>query len=54
MSGGVVAWDWRKQRTVVLSTLKAEYMAMGEAKKEAIHLRRFLLELGESGNKSIR
>ena len=54
MSGGVVAWDSRKQRTVALSTTEAKYMAMSEATKEAIHLKRFLQELGESGKKSIK
>ncbi|KMQ86248.1 retrovirus-related pol polyprotein from transposon tnt 1-94 [Lasius niger] len=46
MNGGTVAWDSRKQRTVALSTTEAEYMALSEAAKEAVHLQCFLLELG--------
>lgn len=46
MCGGAVAWDSRKQRTVALSTTEAEYMALSEAAKEAVHIQRFLLELG--------
>lgn len=46
LNGGAVAWDSRKQRTVALSTMEAEYMALSEAAKEAVHLQRLLLELG--------
>ncbi|KAK2578606.1 hypothetical protein KPH14_001023 [Odynerus spinipes] len=41
-----ISWESRKQRTVALSSTEAEYMALTEAAKEAIYLRRFLLELG--------
>lgn len=46
LGGGPVTWDSRKQKTVALSTTEAEYMALSEAVKEAIYLRRFLTESG--------
>lgn len=53
LGGGAITWDSKKQRTVALSTTEAEYMAMAEAAKEIVHLRRFLLELGVSSANSI-
>lgn len=47
MNEGCISWDSRKQRTVALSSTEAEYMALSEAAKEAVYLRRLLLELGE-------
>lgn len=44
--GGAILWDSRKQQTVALSTTEAEYMVLSEAGKEALHLSRFLKELG--------
>lgn len=46
MNGGCISWDSKKQRTVALSSTEAEYMALSEAAKEAIYLRRILDELG--------
>ncbi|EFN65994.1 Retrovirus-related Pol polyprotein from transposon TNT 1-94, partial [Camponotus floridanus] len=48
LNGGPVSWESRKQRTVALSTTEAEYMALTESSKEAIFLRRFLIELGSN------
>lgn len=45
LGGAAVSWESRKQRTVALSTMEAEYMAMGEAVKEAIFLRYLLQEI---------
>lgn len=45
MSGSVISWECRKQRTVALSSMEAEYMAIAEAGKEAIYLRSLLYEL---------
>lgn len=46
LADATVYWESRKQRTVPLSSVEAEYMGLSEATKEAIYLRRFLLELG--------
>lgn len=40
-----VVWEFRKQLTVVLSLLEAEYMPLIEAAKQAIYILRFLKEL---------
>ncbi|GBP23694.1 Nucleolar protein 9 [Eumeta japonica] len=42
-----ISWESRKQRTVALSSMEAEYMAIAEACKEAIYLRMLLCELTE-------
>lgn len=46
MAGGAVSWSAKKQSTVALSTMEAEYMAATEAAKEAMWWRNFLRELG--------
>ncbi|GBP56123.1 Retrovirus-related Pol polyprotein from transposon RE1; Endonuclease RE1 [Eumeta japonica] len=45
--GSAISWESRKQRTVALSSMEAEYMAIAEACKEAIYLRMLLCELTE-------
>ncbi|KRY44405.1 Retrovirus-related Pol polyprotein from transposon TNT 1-94 [Trichinella britovi] len=37
-----INWESRKQRTVALSSTEAEYMALSEACKEAMHLKRMI------------
>ncbi|XP_039309080.1 secreted RxLR effector protein 161-like [Solenopsis invicta] len=44
--GCPISWESRKQKTTVLSSMEAEYMALSEATKEAVHLRSLLSELG--------
>jgi len=46
LAGCPVTWESRKQRTVALSSTKAEYMALSEATKEGLYLIRFLRDLG--------
>ena len=46
LNGSPISWDSRKQKTVALSTIEAEYMAMSECAKESVYLQRFLHELG--------
>jgi hypothetical protein len=43
---GVVSWSSKKQTSVALSSTEAEYMALTQASKEAIWIRRLLAELG--------
>ena len=46
LAHGAVSWEAKKQRKVALSRTEAEYMALTEAAKEAVHLQRFLKEIG--------
>lgn len=46
LGGNPISWESRKQRTPALSSTEAEYMALTEAAKEALYLRRFLIEIG--------
>ena len=45
-AGGAVSWQSRLQRCIALSTTEAEYIAIAEAGKEMLWLKRFLQELG--------
>ena len=45
-AGGAVAWQSRLQRCVALSTTEAEFIAITEACKEVLWLKKFLQELG--------
>lgn len=45
-NGAAVSWESRKQRTIALSSTEAEYMAIGDATKEAMHLVSFLKDIG--------
>lgn len=42
LAGGPISWESKKQRSVALSTMEAEYMALSEATKEVIYLRGLL------------
>ena len=46
LGGVAVSWRRMKQSCIVNSTMKAEYVATSKAVKEAIWLRKFLMELG--------
>jgi len=46
LCGAAVSWQAKKQPTVALSTVEAEYMSATEATREAIWWRSFLTELG--------
>ncbi|EFN72337.1 Retrovirus-related Pol polyprotein from transposon TNT 1-94, partial [Camponotus floridanus] len=39
------SWLSKKQTSVALSTMEAEYVALSEATKETIHLRRLIKEM---------
>ena len=44
--GAAITWSSRKQSSVALSTVEAEYMALSIATQEAISLRQLQEELG--------
>jgi hypothetical protein len=46
LGGGAVSWQAKKQHTVALSSVEAEYMASAQAAREAMWLRTLLKELG--------
>lgn len=45
VNGGIVSWTCRKQNCVALSSTEAEFIALSEACKEAVWLRRLLNDL---------
>ena len=48
LAGGAISWQSKKQPTVALSSVEAEYMASTQATKEALWWRTFFKELGSS------
>lgn len=42
LAGGPISWRSKKQASVALSTIKAEYVALAEISKEIIYLKRLL------------
>jgi len=46
VAGGPVSWESKRQETVALSTVKAEYMAFTRATSQAIWLSKFFDEVG--------
>lgn len=52
LAGGPITWKSQLQKTVALSTMEAEYMAVSAAVQETIWLRRLLKELGEQDGAS--
>lgn len=50
LGGGIVSWSSKKQSTVALSTMEAEYVALAHATKEALWFRSILGELGLGTN----
>ena len=53
MSGSVVSYESKKQKTVALSSTEAEYMALSESCKEGIYLKNLLNELMLCENMSL-
>ena len=47
LGDGAVTWCSKRQTSVALSTVEAEYMALSQATQEAVWLRRLLEELGK-------
>ena len=46
LNSGAVSWSSKKQTSIALSSTEAEYISSSEATKEAIWIRRFLLDIG--------
>lgn len=46
LHGGAINWRSRKQKSVALSSVEAEYVAACEAGRDAVHWRSFLSDLG--------
>ena len=46
LNGGDVSWKRSKQGTVADSTTEAEYIAASDAAKEAVWIKKFIIELG--------
>ena len=46
LNGGAVSWKSSKQEMTIDSTTEAEYIAASEVAKEAVWIRKFILELG--------
>ena len=53
VSDGPVTWQSKRQPTVALSSMEAEYMALTEASKEAKWIRMYLTELGHRMTESV-
>ncbi|XP_058449106.1 uncharacterized protein LOC131429072 [Malaya genurostris] len=51
-AGGAVSWASRRQSCVSLSSMEAEYVALGETCQEVIWLRHLLEDLGEKQKKA--
>ncbi|XP_019888500.1 uncharacterized protein LOC109611240 [Ooceraea biroi] len=45
LANAAISWESRKQKTVALSSTEAEYAALSDAAREAIHLSRLLSEI---------
>jgi hypothetical protein len=51
MGGGAISWSSKRQPTIALSIIEAEYMANTQATKEAIWMTKFMKELGYMNEK---
>ena len=46
LAGGAISWSSKKQNSVALSTMEAEYVALAHATKDSLWLRTFVSDLG--------
>ena len=51
LAGSAITWSSKRQNSVALSTVEAEYMALSQTNQEAIWFRRLLEELGTKADK---
>ena len=49
LGNSIITWKCKKQQTIALSSTEAEYMALGDAVKEALWIRQLLKGLGLKG-----
>jgi len=47
-TGRAVSWQLKLQKCAILSTTEAEYIAITEASKKMLWMKRFLKELGQT------
>ena len=52
MNSGAISWSSRKQQLVTWSTAEAEYVAVGEAAREAVYLRHLFGSMGFGSEES--
>jgi len=48
LAGGPIVWCSRRQKSIALSTMEAEYMALSDVVKEVVYIRRLIKEIGFS------
>lgn len=46
LAGGPISWKSKKQSSVALSTMEAEYAALAEVSREIVYLKRLLVHMG--------
>lgn len=46
LSTGPISWKSRKQTSVALSTMEAEYAALSEVSREIVYIKRLLVHMG--------
>jgi len=46
LASGSISWESKKQKSVALSMMEAEYVALSEVCKEIVYLRRLLEHIG--------
>ncbi len=46
IGGGAISWSSKRQPTIALSTMEAEYMVNTQATKEAIWITKLMMDLG--------
>lgn len=46
LAGGPISWKSRKQTSVALSTMEAEYVALSEISREVVYIKRLLTHMG--------
>jgi len=53
IGGGAISWSNKREPTITLSTMEAEYMANTQATKEAIWITKLMMDLGYTEEKKV-